>query len=497
MPAEALPAHGRHRRPQRRGVAGNSSAQLLSFAFRAVSGIGVIVLLARAGGPRAVGIVQFGLTLTSLPPYFYGVPTLLAREVARRPQLGRRWVETGTLIAVLFGVGFSLLLPAGALLVGASGVTTAAVGIASAGMAFDGIARVQFAAFWAWERMTLETLVTGVQEAAYLVGAAVVLELGHGPLSVLLVFAGSRALGAVWGWGIVGRQLGGPAWPRAPLRSLGRDLKVCTTFAINDTLTLTYARFDSVMLGAFKGPVPVGLYNAVTNLVLYFTVIARSVNRALYPRMGRAWPGRPQAFGRLRDISLRIIAMLSVPLAVGSLLLAPRTIEFLYGPKFAPALLTYQLLIVVIPIRMAGNTISLSLAATDRQRSRTVAVAAAAVLNIGLNLYFIPRWSYLGAAMTTVICETLVLVAYALALRRATGPSELFRAHAVPLLACLPLAAGIVLTRNQPWPVSVAAGIAGYGTAVAALAWLTAWRSRERGRRTPVRALALLLEPAR
>jgi O-antigen/teichoic acid export membrane protein len=478
-------------------VAGNSSAQLLSFAFRAVSGIGVIVLLARSGGPRAVGIVQFGLTLTSLPPYFYGVPALLAREVARRPQLGRRWVETGTLIALLFGAGFTLLLPAGALVVGASRETTIAVALASVGMAFDGIARVQFAAFWAWERMDLETLVTGVQEAAYLVGAAVVLALGGGPLTVLLVFAGSRALGAAWGWVIVGRRLGGPAWPRARLHALGRDLKECTSFAINDTLTLTYARFDSVMLGIFKGPVPVGLYNAVTNLVMYFTVIARSVNRALYPRMGRAWPSRPREFGRLRDTSMRIIAMLSVPVAVGSLLLAPKTIAFLYGPKFAPALLTYQLLIIVIPIRMAGNTISLSLAATDRQRSRTVAVAAAAVLNIGLNFYFIPRWSYLGAAMTTVICETLVLVAYALALRRATGPSELFRAHLLPLLACVPLAAGILLTRDQPWPVSVLAGGLGYALAVAALAGLAARRSGERVRRNPVRAVALLLEPAR
>lgn len=494
MPAETQPRLGRHRRQQRRGVAGNSSAQLLSFAFRALSGIGVIVLLARSGGPRAVGIVQFGLTLTSLPPYFYGVPVLLAREVARRPQLGRRWVETGTLIAVLFGIGFSLLLPVGALVVGASRVTTVSVALASAGMAFDGIARVQFAAFWAWERMDLETLVTGVQEAAYLIGTAVVLALGGGPLTVLVVFVASRALGAAWGWAVVGRRLGGPAWPRAELRSLGRALKGCTTFAINDTLTLTYARFDSVMLGVFKGPVPVGLYNAVTNLVLYFTVIARSVNRALYPRMGRAWPAQPQVFGRLRDLSMRIIALLSMPIAIGSLLLAPRTIGFLYGPKFAPALLTYQLLVLVIPVRMAGNTISLSLAATDRQRSRTVAVAAAAVLNIGLNFYFIPRWSYLGAAMTTVICETLVLVAYALSLRKATGRSELFRAHGWPLLACVPLAAGILLTRHQPWLVSVAAGTAGYGLAVAALAAL---RSRGSRRRSPVRALAALLEPAR
>ena len=55
---------------------------------------------------------------------------------------------------------------------------------------------------------------------------------------------------------------------------------------INDTLTLTYMRADSVMLGIFKGPVAVGLYQAGTNLVLYFNVLARSINRAALPADG-------------------------------------------------------------------------------------------------------------------------------------------------------------------------------------------------------------------
>jgi len=475
-------------------VASNSTAQLLSFAFRAASGVGVIVLLARHGGPHAVGIVQFALTLTSLLPFFYGVPTLLAREVARRPELGRSWMEAGTAVAILFGTAFTLLLPAGALVLGATPSMTQSIGLAALGSAFDGIARVQFAGFWAWERMDFETLVTGVQESAYLVGAALVLTAGGGPHAVLAVFAGSRALGAVWGWVLVGRRLGGLAVPRIPRGTFRPTLRLCTPFALNDTLTLTYARFDSVMLGIWKGSTAVGLYQAATNLVLYFNVIGRSVNRALYPRMGRAWPGHPDAFRRLRDMSIRGIALMAVPITVGSLLLAPRTIHFLYGPRFAPVVLTYQLLILVIPVRMAGQTMSQALAATDKQSARTVAVTGAAVLNIGLNFYFIPRWSYLGAAMTTVICETGVLLAYALILRHVTGPSELVRANGWPLLACVPMAAVIVLTAHRHVVVSAAAGAVAYLLTLAAVALVRAPRV---DRWRPSRALALLVEPAR
>ena len=86
MTTELRAGPGRGGRPTARKVAANSTAQLVTFAFRAAAGVGVVVLLARDGGPLALGIVQFALTLSSLLPFSYGVPTLLAREVARRPE---------------------------------------------------------------------------------------------------------------------------------------------------------------------------------------------------------------------------------------------------------------------------------------------------------------------------------------------------------------------------------------------------------------------------
>src|SRR3954471_3650914 len=125
----------------RRLIAKNSIWQVASFAARAMSGLGVVVLVARSGGPRSLGIFQFALTLTALLPFYFGLPSLIAREVARRPEDGRLWGDTGTLISGLFGVSFTLLLWGGAFLVGASPATKAAIPVAAIGMAFDGVAR--------------------------------------------------------------------------------------------------------------------------------------------------------------------------------------------------------------------------------------------------------------------------------------------------------------------------------------------------------------------
>jgi O-antigen/teichoic acid export membrane protein len=443
-------------------VAVNSAWQLLTFVARAGGGLGAVVLIARAGGPESLGAFQFAITFAGMFPFYYGLPSLLAREVARNPDQSREWVEGGILISILFGVVFTSVFAVGARLVGASELTAMAVPLAGAAMAFDGIARVQFAVFWAWERMRLETIATTLQELTFLGLTATALATGGGVRAALFAFAISRALAAVVAGVMLTRHLRGPVIPRARWDFLRGMLRRCTPFAANDTLTLTYMRADSVMLGLFKGPAAVGLYQAGTNLVLSLNVLARSVNHALYPRMSKAWPLRREELGRLRDTSFRVLGAAAMPIAVASLLLAPEIFRFLYGPRFDRAVLTYQLLVLVIPLRMVGHTLSLALSATDGQARRTMAVASTAAANLGLNLYFIPKWSYLGAAITTVICESGLLIAYSCLLRQKVGGSQLGRALAVPGLASVPLAVVVLATAGQPLVVPIVFGAAAY-----------------------------------
>jgi hypothetical protein len=99
--------------------------------------------------------------------------------------------------------------------------------------------------------------------------------------------------------------------------------------------------------------------------------------------------------------------------------------------------------------------------------------------------------SYLGAAITTVICEAGLLVAFAVLLRRAVGRSQLVRAHGWPLLASVPMGAVLIATAGQHVLVSAVAGAAVYAAAVVGLAALRAGP----GRRRPDRALAALVSP--
>jgi len=453
-------------------VVRNTGAQVVTFAARALAGLTAVVLIARHGGPHPLGVFQFGLTLSQMCGFAVGLglSNLITREVARDPDSSRDWIGTGVFVALSAGTFVTIALAVAMRFSGRPREMVVAVSLAAVALTFDMVGRLEFAAFEGWERMWLEAGATCLQEATFIAGTVAMLVTGHGAAGVMAVYVLSRALGALTGWVIASWHLGGVVTPRPPLDFLRRTLRRTVPFALDDALSLTYIRVDAVLLGFIKGADAVGLYQAATNLVLYLNILARVLNTALYPRMSKAWPSSTR-LGRWRDLSLRLLGLISVPAMIGSLLLSHQIFRFVYTSKFDMAVATYQVLALVIVIRMLGHTLGTSITAANRQTARTTVVAAAAATNVALNLYFIPRWSYLGAAITTAITETGVFAAYVVLARRFINRSKLIEAVVLPGLACVPMVAVLLALRNDVNVlITIAAGACTYALGLAAVA---------------------------
>jgi O-antigen/teichoic acid export membrane protein len=340
-------------------------------------------------------------------------------------------------------------------------------------MIADSMARIVMSLFWAVERMRYEAVAVGIQESAFVAFTLLVLAADGRVEGVMLAYLTSRAVGFVVAWVIAATKLSCPTRPRRHAGVVRPMLKATVPFAIDDGLSLAYVRIDAVLLGVFKGPTAVGLYQSATNLVLYLNVLPRMLNMSMYPQMSRAWPDNPLALRHLRDASLRLLGAVAIPITVGSFLLAPEIFGTLYGPKFEPAVRFYQLLVLVIPLRILGNTLGTAITSVDRQAQRAFIVGVAAALNLGLNLILIPMWSIDGAVVATLVTESWVFLAYAVLLRRALGPSHLFSAVAAPSLACVPLA--LVVTALSPAPLAlvILAGAAAYVVALIGIVLVT------------------------
>jgi O-antigen/teichoic acid export membrane protein len=462
MRAEVAPSGS-----EARVVASNTVWRLVAFGARAVGGLAATVLVARLEGPASLGLFQLALTVTLLASFAValGLPKLLVREIARQPDQGPLWVETSLFTVLVSGSGATALILLGTLVIGSSPDVVTVFGLAGAALAFDAAARVIFGMFWAWERMRLEAVTTCVQETAFVAGTAAALATGGGVAGVMLAYLASRVVGATIGWLLASRLVGGPLVPRLRRGTVVPLLRRTAPFAVDDALSLAYVRIDAVLIGIIQGTTAVGLYQAAANLVIYLNILPRMLNFSLYARMSRAWPGDADGLRRLRDASLRLVGALGVPLMVGAILLASEIIRTIYGPRFDGAITAFRLLALIIPIRMLVNTLGTALTAVDRQTQRTWAVAGAALINVALNLYAIPRWSYLGAAVVTVITETGIFLTYGALLRRAVGPARTVSALTLPAAASIPMALAVIVTGGAPLVVQVGIGAVVYAGA--------------------------------
>jgi O-antigen/teichoic acid export membrane protein len=455
-----------------RVLVSNTVWRSAAFGARTVGGLVATILVARTLGPHDYGRFQFALALTLLLSFvvMLGLPKLLVRELARDPDGAVARVDSALFICLVAGCAIGgPLLGIGWL----AGADTSLLVMAGLTMVADSMARIVLAIFWAFEQMRYEAVTVGIQESAFVAFTLLALAVGGRVEGVMLAYLTSRVVGFVVAWVIAATKFSCPTRPRRHPGVVRPMLRATMPFAIDDGLSVAYVRIDAVLLGIFKGPTAVGLYQSATNLVLYLNVLPRMLNMSMYPQMSRAWPDHLRELRRLRDASIRLLGAVAIPITVGSFLLAPEIFGVLYGPKFEPAVRFYQLLLLVIPLRILGNTLGTAITSVDRQGQRAFIVGVAAALNLGLNLILIPMWSILGAVVATLVTESWVFLAYAVLLRRVLGPSRLLSAVAAPSLACVPLA--LVVTALSPAPLAllIVAGAAAYVVALIGIVLVT------------------------
>ena len=97
-------------------------------------------------------------------------------------------------------------------------------------------------------------------------------------------------------------------------------------------------------------------------------------------------------------------------MGIGTLLLAPRIVLFVYGEGFENAAIALKILIwaeVVVFISYLGGQL---LNIGDKQITYTKYIGMTACLNIALNFILIPKYTYIGASIATLLCELVIVV---------------------------------------------------------------------------------------
>ena len=189
-------------------------------------------------------------------------------------------------------------------------------------------------------------------------------------------------------------------------------------FAIGNLFNLLYFRVDAIMLSKLsaEGVDANTWYGLAYTIVNAFTILPGAfMMGAMFPVLSRAWEREKERFPSAYKFSLRWMVLCGFPFAVGLSTLSPEITRVLFSTytseqvdKIATAL---QWLSWSGGLLFVTTAVLAVLRATDKRRAFSVLMGTTAFLNICMNLYLIPHFSHVGAAIAMVMSEAYVLVA--------------------------------------------------------------------------------------
>ena len=403
-------------------------------------------------------VLRLGLTLAGL---LLLAAFLLARQQFITPPLG----EPGLLAILLLYLG---LFP-GSL---GKGLTSL----------FYGFQRAEFPA----AVTTLATLSkTALGLLALLAGTGVVGLAAASILTNLLTLA-LLALGAR-------PLLRGMAASRPDVALLRRMTGASWPLLANHFLATIFFQVDVLIIEALHGARMLGLYSVAYKWVAALNIIPAFFTQALLPVMSRQAQEDPATLRRTCILGIKLLSLLSLPLAALFTALAWALTSLLGGVQYLPdGAIATQLMIWSIPLGWINSFLQYALIALDLQRRIMRAFLLAVGFNIVANLLLVPRYGYQAAALTTIASELILLLPFAWLLQRALGPLPWFAMLWRPLLAT----ALLLLVLAGLWPLSpllaLLAGCALYALTLRQLRPLTALERRLLRPLVPQRLRALL-----
>lgn len=179
--------------------------------------------------------------------------------------------------------------------------------------------------------------------------------------------------------------------------------------AITIVLNLLYLKTDTLILSLIKSPGEVGLYGAAYRIIDVLTTLPYMFAGIILPILTLSWfEAKKEYFALVLQKSFDLMAIFSIPIIAGTLVLAKPLIVLVAGDEFADSGLILKILIFALASIFLGCMFSHAVIAIDRQKEMIRYYIFVSLSAIILYLIFIPKFSYFGAASITIYSEVMI-----------------------------------------------------------------------------------------
>ncbi len=377
----------------------------------------IIWLMPRYFTEHALGGYFVAIALTNLIASLteLGLQNPLIREMTLNLSQTRHYLGNALIVrAILSLIAYTVMLISSVQL-GYTPLTVQMIIFLGLTEITNAIAQLYRCVFRAHEQMKYEALAIIVERGVFvMIGGSAIL-MGYSLVNVCQVILIASCINLILCVGITGYR-----FTHLHFQPSQRIVKVlmqqALPFAVGNLFNLLYFRIDAIILSKLS---PDGVeantwYGLAYTIANAFTILPGAfMMGAMFPVLSRTFEQEPGKFPNVYTFGLRWMILTSMPFTVGLLTLSHEITTVLL-PNYPQETLS-KISVALQWLSVAGGMIFLTtvvltvLRAADKRRVFSFLMATTALLNICLNLFLIPRFSHVGAAVAMVISEGFLL----------------------------------------------------------------------------------------
>jgi O-antigen/teichoic acid export membrane protein len=175
-------------------------------------------------------------------------------------------------------------------------------------------------------------------------------------------------------------------------------------------ITFAYFKLDTIILSVLQESSDVGIYNVAYKIMENLIFFPAMLAGLILPLLSNTITSNRRLFEEIIDKTFKVFLLIVFPLVIGVFVLAPEIIAIVSGSGFDESVRVLRILVFALGCIFFGHYFTMLMVVSGAQKKLMKALLLAALVNISLNMLFIPKYSYLAAASVSLITECLVVL---------------------------------------------------------------------------------------
>jgi len=282
-----------------------------------------------------------------------------------------------------------------------------AIGIYALASFFGLLVNLVMAVFQINYRMDLPTISDVLGRAFYLFLLFFGLREGYGLYGIFWLLVLSTTFNLVLNLALARRFMRPKLSFELPL--IREFLKESLPMGAVTILGMIHFKIDTILLSVMKPAYDVGIYGAAYRIFENLIIIPGIFTGLLFPRLSALYLNDKLTFRNTLQKGINVLILMALPFIIIFYSLAPYLIQIIAGSEFSDSAIALKILVLSLFATYLISIFSNSLVAAKKQSYLIYVWLCMSIVNIILNLIFIPKFSYKGAASITVVTEMLTL----------------------------------------------------------------------------------------